>query len=287
MKIYWAYDPFQNNKELNLLGKKIIETLFRTKTDNISAIYVASNAEVEIANAFNIPEKLRYSLYPKKIILDQLKKIKMPSVKAEVISSKKISLSSIIKEFVAYIKSQKADLVVIASNSKTLLPRLIYGSFCETLIHSSESDLLIYHQKTKFNLRATKKILYAHDFTNKGDIGLKRVIEYAKKWNATLIIVHVPMFLPSISYDKFKALTEKRAQVVEDMMRKQGVEYEMIINYEIKPIKTIILNVANKLGADIIAMSAQASKITALLGGSITRQILREAKIPSLVLKVK
>lgn len=287
MKIYWAYDPFQKNKELNQLGKKIITTLFDSKKDDINALYVASNAEVEIANAFNIPEKLRYSLYPKKIILDQLKKMKLEGIKAEVISSLKISLSSILKDFVKYTKDQKADLIIIASNSKTLLPRLIFGSFCETLIHSSECDLLIFHQKTKFDLKSNKKLLYSHDFTNKGDLGLKRVIEYAKKWNALLIVVHVPMFLPNISYEKFKASTEKRALEIEEAIKKQGLSYQMIINYEVKPIKTILLSVANKVGADIITLSAQSSKLNALLGGSVTRQILREAKIPSLVLKVK
>lgn len=287
MKVLWAFDPFQKDNKLNFLGKKIIEKLFNPKKDSINAVYVASKAEAELTTAFNIPEESRYTLYPKKIILEQLKKLKMDSLKAEVIPSTKISLSSIIKEFVKYNTDKKTDLIVIASNSKTLLPRLIFGSFCETLIHSSECDLLIYHQKTKFDLKSNKKILYAHDFTDKGDIGLKRVIEYAKNWDAHLIIVHVPMFLSNMPYEKFKNLTEKRGSEIEDAIRKYDIPFKLIISYDVKPINTIILNIAKKKDADFIAVTAKANKLTALLGGSITRQILRESKIPSLILKVK
>lgn len=287
MKVLWAFDPFQKNNDLNLLGKKIIEKLFNLKNDSISAVYLASKAEAELTTAFNVSEENRYSLYPKKILLSQLKKLKMDKVKAEVISSTKISLSSIIKEFVKYNKDQKTDLVIIPTNGKTLLPRLIFGSFCETLVHSAECDLLIYHQKTKFDSKSNKKILYAHDFTEKGNAGLKRVIEYAKNWDASLIILHVPMFLSNMSYEKFKTQTEKRALEIENSIKKVDINFEMIVSYDVKPINTIILNVAKKKDASFIAVTAEASKLTALLGGSITRQILRESKLPSLVLKVK
>jgi nucleotide-binding universal stress UspA family protein len=286
MKVLWAFDPFQKENGLNLLGKKIIENLFNPKKDSINAVYIASKAEAELTTAFNVPEENRYSLYPKKLILSQLKELKMDKLKAEVISSTKISLSSIIKEFVKYNTDKKTDLVVIATNGKTLLPRLIFGSFCETLIHSSECDLLIYHQKTKFDLKPNKKILYAHDFTDKGDIGLKRAIEYAKSWNAQLIIVHVPMFLSNMTFEKFKIQTEKQGQKVEESMKKTEVPFQLIISYDVRPINAIIHNIAKKKGADFIAVTAKASKLTALLGGSITRQILRESKLPSLVLKV-
>lgn len=287
MKVLWAFDPFQKNQKLNILGKKILETLFNQKKDSIEAVYVASKAEAELTTAFNIPESIRYSLYPKKVISAQLKKLKMRGLTIDIIPSPKISLSSMIKDFVKFTKDQKADLVIMSSNSKQLLPRLILGSFCETLIHSSECDLLIYHQKTKFNPKATKKILYAHDFTEKGDLGLKRIMEYAKKWDATITILHIPMFLSDMTYEKFKTITEKRALEIENTIKKNGPPYEMVINYEVKPVHKIILSVANKINADLIAVSAQSSKFTALLGGSTTRQILRESKLPSLILKVK
>lgn len=283
MKVLWAFDPFQKNTELNTFGRKIIQSLF-DKKDSVSAVYVASNSEVEISTAFDIPENLRYSTYPKKLILNELKKLKIDQMDVNVLESRKISLSSIIEVLVQYTKKQKTDLIVIATNSKKLLPRMIFGSFCETLIHASTCDLLAYHQKTAF--KSMKKILYAHEFSKKGDAGLLRVMEYAKKWNASITVIHIPMYEADVTYDKFKANTEKRAAEIEKLILKNNISCKMMINYDIKPIHKIILNVAAKTQADVIAMSAESSKLTALLGGSVSRQVLREAKIPSLILKV-
>lgn len=287
MKIFWAFDPFQENKNLNLLGKELIEKLFDPQKDSINAVYIASKAEAELTTAFNVTEEERYTIYPQKMIDEQLKNLNLDYVKAEVISSPKISLSSIIKDFVRFNTDHKTDLLVIASNSKTFLPRLVFGSFCETLIHSAECDLLVYHQETKVNLESTKKILYAHDFTDKGDAGLKRVIEYAKSWNAHLNIVHIPMFLSDMSYDSFKEITEKRAQEVSGYVKEYNIPFEVIVNYDVKTIEAIILDVAAKKDADFIAVTASSNKLTALLGGSTTRHILRESKLPSLVIKIK
>lgn len=285
MKILWAYDPFQKNKKLNLLGKKILNSL-TDKKDSVTAVYVASKSETELTTAFNIPEDERFTLYPKKIILGQLLKIKEPLIKAHVISSLKLSLSSAIQLLSKYSSAQKIDLILISTNSKTLLPRLVFGSFAETLIHASECDLLMYHQKTKFGLKSTRKIAYAHDFSTKGDLGLKRVLEYAKKWNASVVVINVPMFLSNMTYEKFKELNIKRSLEIEEFIKTKNVPYEMVISYEVKPIDEIILGVAYKKNADLIAVSAKASKLTALLGGSITRQVIRETKIPALILKV-
>lgn len=283
MKILWAFDPFQKNNELNTFGRKIIHSLFDRK-DSIAAVYVASNSEVELSMAFDVPEEERFSSYPKKIISNELKKLKMDQLNVEVLPLRKISLSSVIEELVKFTQKQKTDLIVIATNSKKLLPRMVFGSFCETLIHSSTCDILAYHQKTTF--KSPKNILYAHDFSKKGDDGLERIMEYAKKWNAMITVVHIPMFDGDTTYDKFKAITQKRAAEVEKLITKNKLACKIVINYEIKPIHKIVLSVATKSKADIVAVSAQANKITALLGGSVSRQILREAKIPSLILKV-
>lgn len=285
MKILWAFDPFQKNQKLNLLGKKILNSLM-DKKDSITAVYVASKSESELTTAFNIPEGERYTLYPKKIIQSQLLKLQESRIKAHVIPSLKISLSSAVQSLTKYATSQNADLLLISTNSKTLLPRLVFGSFAETLIHASACDLLMYHQKTKFNPKSTRKIAYAHDFTTKGDLGLKRVLEYAKKWNASVLVINVPMFLSNMTYEKFKELNIKRSLEVEEFIKTKNVPYEMVISYEVKTIDEIILGVAYKKNADLIAVSAKASKLTALLGGSITRQIIRETKIPALILKV-
>ena len=67
MKILWTFDPFEKNKQLHEFGKNLVQHLF-DKKDSIEILYVASNAEAQLATAFNIPAKRRYSSYPKELI---------------------------------------------------------------------------------------------------------------------------------------------------------------------------------------------------------------------------
>lgn len=285
MKVLWTFDPFEKNKELHLFGKNILAHLF-DKKDSIEAVYVASNAEVELATAFNIPVKSRYTTYPAKLIKDELKKMQMKNVKIEVLQEKSFSLTSVVKKIIDYTKKSKVDLILIATNSKEFLPRMIFGSFAETIVHMSVCDLLIFHQKTTFNLATPKNVLYAHDFSPKGTQGLERAVEYAKKWNALLTIVYVPVPEIGMELHQFKELNQKRVQKLEKAMAQDGVKCTVYTEYEVKPISETILAVAKKSRANIIALAAQSNKLEALLGGSITRQVLRETTLPTLVLKV-
>lgn len=285
MKILWTFDPFEKNKELHEFGKNLIVALFNKK-DSIEAVYVASNAEAELATAFNIPVKKRYTTYPKNLIKDELKEMDLKQVKVEVLLEESLSLTSVVKKVVAYTKEKKIDLLMIASNSKKALPKMVLGSFAETVVHMSICDLLIFHQNTRFNLKVPQNILYAHDFSAKGTLGLSRAMEYAKKWNATLSIVYVPIPEVGMELHEFKTSVEKRVQKMKKTIEKENVKCNVFLEYDIKPITEIILAVAGKNNVDLIAVAAQANKLTALLGGSTTRQILRESTLPTLVLKV-
>jgi nucleotide-binding universal stress UspA family protein len=285
MKILWTFDPFDKNTELNNLGKDILSKYFGKK-DSLEIVYVASNAQAELATAYNIPIEKRYSDYPKKLIKEQLKKLSLKKIKIEVLSEKSLSLTSTVKKVVDYTKKNKTDLIVIASNSKKLLPRFVLGSFAETIVHLSACDLLIYHQKTKFKSKAPANIVYAHDFSIKGSSGLEKVVEYAKKWNSVLTIVHVPVPEAGIDFHEFQEITQKRVQKLKKSLEAQKVKCSIYLEYEVRPITETLLDIAAITKADIIAVTAQSNKLSAFLGGSITRQILRESLLPTLVLKV-
>lgn len=285
MKILWSFDPFGQNKDLHVFGKNILTNLFGAK-DSIEAVYVASNSEAELATAFHIPASKRYSSYPKGLMKEEIKGMNLKKVKSEVLVEKSLSLTSVVKNIVEYSKKKNIDLILIATNTKKILPKMVLGSFAETLVHMSVCDLLIYHQKTKFQMRTPKNLLYAHDFSSKGSIGLERAIVYAKKWNATLTIVYIPVPEVGMELHTFKDSVQKRVQKIEKALENQKVKGKVHLEYDVKPITETILNVASKTNADLIAVAAQSSKLAALIGGSITRQILRESSLPTLVLKV-
>lgn len=284
MKILWTFDPFQENKELVHVGKKLLKSYF--PKDDISAVYVASLAENELNYAYDVPKEERYTTYPKSLIQKALKKMGMEKVNTEVIPLHSLSLSSITKTLVDFSASNRFDLVVIASNAKAMLPRLILGSFAESFIHLSKTDLLVFHQKTEFETKMPKKILYAHDFSAKSQKGLERVIQYAKQWKAHLDILHVNM--PTVDDEnQNNDLIIKKIQKLSFDLKAQDISFDFILLENNRLIEELIIKTAKKVKADVISLTNQADKLDVLLGGSTTRHVLRNAKLPLLILKVK
>ena len=285
MKILWTFNPFEKHEELHRSGVKIINGWFNQK-DSIEVVYVASNREVGLATAYDIPLSKRFSTYPKKLIVEKIKKLSVAAKKVIILFDKSLSLSSAVGKVVEYSLKVNIDLIVIASNSKRKLPRVIFGSFAETIVHSSNCDLLIYHQKTKVKLTPPQNVIYAHDFSKKGDDGLIRLMSYVKKWESHLTVVHMPIPEPGVEMQDFKVSIEKNVKKIEKKLFDNKINYQFIIEYKVLPISENIIHHARKNQSDIIAVSAQANKLSAFLGGSITRQVLRESHLPTLVLKV-
>lgn len=293
MNILWAFDPFLANLNLQKKAKIILKSIVN-EDDAVVAVYVASNQEVNLSTAYNIPKEIRYTEYPKKLLKRELIKLGVKKIKMEVIPSIKLSLSSSVKLLAQFAKKTNVDFILIASNGKKLFPRLVFGSFSETLVHLSNSDVMIYHQKTKINFARPKTLLYAHDFSLKGTAGLNRAMIYAKKWEATLIVVHVLSPEHSLLRKKtegaeseaYRLQLLRQAQKLERFIRSENIDCSIhLVPTLLTPADTV-LSVAKKLKANIIMMTAKSSNLVSFLGGDVTRKILRESTLLTLVIKV-
>ena len=277
MKILFTFDPFEKNNWKRNQIKNLVAN-FTGADDSLKALYVASRAEVNLATAYDIPEKDRYSAYPKKLMEKGLKDFDLPDAQAVVLYESTLSQSAAVEKVSAFAKKDKTDLIFISTNAKSLLPRMVFGSFAETLVNASSTDLLVYHQKTKVGSKSGKNILFAHDFTKKGEAGLLRVSEYAKKWKAALTVVHIAV--PESDLAKLQA----KAKKMEKQLISSGIEAEVILESSWDSTADVIMEFAHDHKATLIALASQVES-ESLLGSSV-RKILRESKIPTLVLKV-
>lgn len=271
MNIIWPYDPFSRDVKLDKMGREIILNYFFN--DTIEAVYVASPSQI-----------------PKRLIQKQLAKLNLKNVKIKIIEFKFLSTTKMVNKLVNYAKETKVDIILLASNNKKTIPKFIFGSFAETCMHLSLTDVLVYHQKTICLNKKPKKILYAHDLTNKGNKGLLRAVTYAQKWQANLFVLHVPTPNIEISDEEFVFSMDQKLKTCEQLLQKMEIKYTIVnlledISIDDLYVDEIILNFAQKNKIDLIALTTQANNLKILLGGSITRQVLRKSKKPILVFK--
>lgn len=292
MKILWTFDPFEKNKKLRTFGKKLLSSLFNA-SDRIDAVYVAFLGEVNLTHAFNIPKKNRFTTYPKKLINTELKKLSLKNIGTVVLNEPTASLTSAVRALASHSIHSGYDLIVSSTHGKSGWSRFILGSFAETLVHASVTDLLLYNQKTKLN-KTPKTILYAHDFSKKGSDGLSKVMDYAKKWNASITIIHItePNYSSKFAQSDdtiqaYRSYVSDVATQIEKTVQRENLSCNVIVETNWKKSESeLILDTCKKIKADIIAVTAKSGRLAPLLGGSVTRNIIRMARIPILILKV-
>ncbi len=291
MHIVWPFDPFEKNSVLKRRGQQLLSRICTPK-DRVSAVYVAAELEPHLSFQEDIPESQLYSDYPQKLMKKQLAALGFKRTNARVISAKNVPLTGAARALSTYATKDKADLIVMSTHSRRGIARFVLGSFAETFVHVAQSSLLLFNEKTKIPRGSVKSILYAHDFTRKGEAGFKQAIVYARIWGARLDVIHIPKPAFSFEFDEqdpsIKTYRKKvRAQVVdtEETLAQENAIGSVVLVSEWKPLSSTITEVAEELKSDVICVSAQMGRLGALLGGSVTRQLIREAPVPILVLK--
>lgn len=292
LKALWAFEPFHQDST-RVKGMYNLLRQLAIKPTHIEVGFIVTRTENKLNLAFDIPYEERFSAYPRKILKNILHKAKVSidDKKIHVVDHETFSDTKAVDQLLALAKSRDSNLIALYTHAYQGFMRLALGSFAETTIHRSKTNLLLVNPKTKFSLKI-KNILYTSDFSPVSQKHLSRVIQLCKKVGSRLTVFHAAEIIYKHSLDesnpKVHAYRRKLARMqaqVEQECKKAGVSCEVIISSELGPITELVLNIAEKARVDMIVVSAKMRPALALMGGSITRQIIRSSSKPVLILK--
>lgn len=291
MKYVLAFNPFDKNKKLVGKSVDLVGSILGSK-EKVEAVFVASHSQVELATAFDVPENDRFSRYPEQLMKTAMKKLRIKTSKCTVLVEENLSLTSAVKQLAAYLDRSEATLAIVASRAKTGLSRLVMGSFAESLVHFSRVDLLLFNESSSVSKRAPQTLLFAHDYSKSADQGLDRALDYAKAWGCQLHVIHIPD--PAYGYkfsgqknesENFRKRIDQKLSRIEEKLKNAGVLGSVELDPRWSPVAELILKRASAVNADIVLVVAKSGKLASLLGGSVTRQVLRASPVPVLVVK--
>jgi nucleotide-binding universal stress UspA family protein len=292
MKTLWAIEPF--NQDINHVKK--LHNLIRQfvgSSDELEVGYIATGSENELAFAFDIPIEERFTSYPLGLIRQILEKakIKIKSNHLFVEHFDTLSTTKAVDHLLSHAEKSDSELIVVASHTRHGMKRLILGSFAETIIHRSHKNLLVVNPNTSFSDKINH-VFYASDFGSDEKEYISHAIELAKRMKAKLSVFHVPKIThrnePSkkgSGVAKYGEHVQEMCSYVKNQCGKHKVDCDVIIPSAVGSVSDLAIKAAKKSNADLIVVSAKSGPMTALMGGSITRQIVRASHQPVLILK--
>lgn len=292
MKVLWGFEP-RSQSSASIKGMNRLLGQFVKGSRDLSVGYVVTESEPYLYAAFDVPPEERFRSYPKELIMKDLKEAgaRVKSEAVHIVNHRTLSTTTAVDRFLKFARSEKADLVALFTYNKSGLQRMIMGSFAETAVHRSRIDLLLAGPKTKYPERI-RSVLFSSDFSARSKRDLGRVLKLCKAMGAKLTVFHSAQITYRWPFDdagpeirSYRQNVKKFEAWVQEECRKASVPCSVVVKAELEPIPELAIKEARRAKADLVVVSAKAGPLAALMGGSVTRNIVRHGVYPVLVLK--
>ncbi len=306
MRIIWAIDAFEDNRELNKNMANFVRAIYNTTNADIEPLYLLRENEI-IIPTYEVPSWVAdHSNTAESLFSEVLADYTLPFLqKPKVIPHTSKSHAGAAQTLADYALKTHTDLIIVGSHGRKGLQRFLLGSFAESLLMQSEVPVCVISSE----FRKTKNsniILYPTEFGEHAKENYRHTLNLAKNMKAEILLLHAierpieSLFdlntRPRVYNYKGQMLTleqivenqietmSRRAQLWIDWAQKAGVQAHYFIDSSFKPIDELILSAVQKHNADLIVMEAQSGPMGATLLGSLTRSVARKATCPVYVL---
>jgi nucleotide-binding universal stress UspA family protein len=170
----------------------------------------------------------------------------------------------------------------MGSHGTSGLSEIFVGSNTEKVVRHSEIPVLVL--KHKFNKDHLKDVVFASDFSAESVAVYQKAKTLFQDFKAKLHLLHVN--LPS---DRFRSTNEIDQTVSNFLMKAEGnldklSQINFVSDYTVEK---GVLNFANKIGADLIAVATHGrTGIAHFFEGSISEDIANHAVLPVMTFKI-
>lgn len=292
MKLAWAFEPNDlTTKQLKTMHAFISRfaanplelEIIHVEGDVFAGMYDPSGTFYPVQNPRDIRRDVDRALTKAGIAL--------PAQQIHLLNVPVSSISNSVHETLETARDHRVDAIALFTKGNRGLERFLMGSFSETMLHQSDIDLMLMSPKTHWSGQL-KRVLYLDDFSEDSKKNLTRVIKLCRSQQACLTVFHVPHITYHWAFEEKNEVVQKYRRYVDQMKThlektcaRHEVDCEVLLGAGPQEISEAAFKIAKKKKTDLIVVAAKIGPIGALLGGSITRSIIRNSPLPVYVLK--
>src|SRR3972149_5931975 len=292
-RIVWAVDPFPEDRTLQLRTLKAVG-VFRGRSDiSIEPVAVVSPDGLRIAPGVFLAPGMRYQQQARDTVSKWVAASRIANVSAPtVLVQDTRSLRQTVGTLLRYARKTRAALVAVSTHARTRLDRFVMGSFAETLLLHADIPLLIVNPSVG-DLRDVRRLLFPPDFSAGSRSAFQAILPVAKRHRTTVTLFSqceylVPETAAQVrsvpAYQQFfeRDVAAKRAKgrAWAAVAGKRGGTAKGASGQHPGFVPESILAAAKASKASLIAMASQSGTVAATVLGSVTRQVVRQARCP-------
>jgi nucleotide-binding universal stress UspA family protein len=298
LKVIWAVDAFHENPKTQLRAlQSFLKMSGGAGSAAIQPVAVLHSGSYDpVTNTFpkNWHELASHALGN---IIDAFENVVNAGVlPARLIKVDKPSLTASVDALIQFAIEESASLILVSSHARKGIDRFALGSFAETLVLRSPVPVFVVNPRAKAHQKLTT-ILYPTDFSTASKKGFDRVLTMAQRLGMQILICHkmklpyvsppLGLRIPTVSREALRELKAERVAIAKEWAKRaelSGTRTKFHVDSQGGAPLDSILKSSKKLGPKaMIGITSQSGPVGAAVLGSLTRQILRSAVCPVLV----
>lgn len=293
-KVIWAFDaleePEHHKNVLFLLG-----AIGRATSAKIDPVFMLTPPHADIAATAPTDREQAYVALGEKRLQEMKSKSDIPTMSSgKILISHEGSVRKLVRLLIDYAKDQNADAIVVATHARKGAARFFLGSFAETLVLYSDLPVFTVNPHAKIREKISN-ILFPTNFYPRWRPAFEKSVQLAKAMDAKLTLFYqepvIPMTPATVHLENYiqRERTERSAAAKkwQSWADHQGVLTEIKIEDRPGYLAPSIEDVAASGNFDLIAMGTQSDATSALLMGSATRQVIRQAACPVWIVRIE
>lgn len=199
-----------------------------------------------------------------------------------------IKVTPIVKHFKVFsevndvAKEEDADLIIMGSHGVSGLKEFFVGSNTERVVRNADIPVLVV--KHELSNSSFDQVLFATNFDEENVEPYLKASRLFEKLDSELTLLYV-----NLPNENFKSSVEIENKIAEFLMAAHGNldRLNSVAYHADYTVEQGILNYANKIGADLIAIPTHGRKgVTHFFAGSIGEDIANHSELPVITFKI-
>lgn len=296
--VVWAIDPFHDSPSNQLVAGQALKSMHPTTELKIQPVSLLLAGKYDKQSQYFLETWSELESIAQKNLKSILQGFSIPGLLEPVLIRQPApSHGSAVNALIKFALDENADEILVSSHGRSGTARFLMGSFAESLVLKSPLPTLVVNPKVHPS-GEIKHILFPTDFCDKSRVAFERVVDLAAESRAGILLFHklrylypefgYPFVVPNVSIDSLKNFEDAALSQANEWAlwgENHGVNVRAHVSSKAGYALDEILRISEKLGSSgMIAMASQSGPIASVILGSLTRQVLREAPCPVLVI---
>lgn len=294
-RVIWAVDAFSKDTALRKKMAMFLKTWVTGSQAVIEPVYVLSPDQIPVPSELFSSIAEQSEKQARKALVSLIEEANLSGASGPtLLTSNDYSLRTAVKTLVDYARSNNAEMIAVGTQSKKGISRFLFGSFAESLLLFSDIPVLLLTPESN-PPRQLKRMVFATDLSDASRAAFAQALELAERHQLAITLFNRVEYCCDKTIELARQYPEYEGRIDRDFKQRSKTIEKMAAQAHARNLKVNVIIDSKPLShsvaesiltacafrkADLVVVAAESGTTSSTIVGSVSREVLRKAKLP-------